>query len=370
MALAAIAVLGVGCSSTPDQVTTASTAAPGTTADPNLSGALSGAAGKGTTSTTEAAGTIADVDFANFTYAPDTCGDDTERSPFVVKDGSASSESGTNLAVLVDQVVYGDVTDDGDDDAVVLVTCNAGGNASWVIPLVYTVDDDGKPERIGVLVGDGREDRQVQSASISDGQIVTDEVVFLPDDPRCCPSATGATIWEWDGSSFVIVNSSEAGGPDDGGAPPPGPVKTGSSDSWLITPDGVGPFYLGMTLAELEANGVATAQTEPMCGSSTYEATGAPEGLYFVLDDAGSIRAISVSSPDYYTDANATVESFDFDLQSVYPNLTYADFGNGGGGQFIVPAADGSSAIFFNVFEGEVSNITVTWGTSSFMDLC
>lgn len=372
VALAALLllVLAGACSGSGDQVSTASsTEAPGTTLDPRVADALSGAAGKGTTSTTAAAvaaDAIRSIDFGDFTYAPDTCGDDTERDPFVVRGGSASSASGANLSVDVTNIAYGDLTGDGVDDAVVLVSCNAGGNVAWVIPLVYTVDADGKPERLGILAGDGRGDRQVTGASISDGQIVTDEAVFLPDDPRCCPSATGATIWEWDGTTFVIVNSTEAGGPDDGATP----TKSGSGDPFLITPDGVGPFYLGMTADALAANGVGTVAVEPMCGTSTYEAVGAPDGLFLILDDAGSVRAISVSSPAYLTAQNANVDSFDFDLQAVYPNLEYASFGPDLGGQFIVPAADRSSSIFFNMSGEEVMSITVTWGDSSFMDLC
>ena len=369
VALVALAAAVTACSSSDDQVaTTPTSGATGTTLDPALADGLAGAAGKGTTSTR--AGTAADaiqtIDFGDFTYAPDTCGDDTERAPFVVQGGTASSASGTNLTVDVTNVARGDVTDDGIDDAVVLVSCNAGGNASWMIPLVYTVDDDGKPVRLGILSADGRDERQVTSASISDGQIVTDEAVFLPDDPRCCPTATGTTIWEWDGETFVVVNSTEAGSPDDGGTP----TKSGSSDPFLITTDGVGPFFLGMTIDELAANGVGTEVVEPMCGTSTYDAVGAPDGLYLVLDDAGSVRAISVSSPAYVTAANANVDSFDFDLQAVYPDLEHFSFGPDLGGQYAVIAPDRSSGIYFNVSGEEVMSITVAWGDSAFMDLC
>lgn len=367
--LGACALVAGACSSG-GEVSTAPTSAPSTTVDPKVTDALSGAAGRGTTTVADPT-TIADVDFADFTYAPDSCGDDTERQPFEATDGTASTPSGATLSVLVDGIAYGDVTGDGEDEAVVLVTCNAGGNASWTVPLVYGIGQGGGVERLGILDAPDRDDRAVQSASISDGQIVTDEVVFLPDDPRCCPSATGATIWEWDGTAFVVVNATEAGGPDDGGSfPDAGPTKSGSSDPFLITPDGVGPFYLGMTADELAAHGVSVVPSEPGCGTSAHDAVGTPDGLHLLLDDVGSVRAISVSSPAYLTDANANVDSFDFDLQAVYPGIEYADFGADIGGQFIVAAPDRSSAIFFNVFEGEVGSITVTWGDSGFMDLC
>jgi hypothetical protein len=365
--LVLLVVAGTACSSSGEQVTTASTSeAPGTTVDPKVADALADAAGKGTTTTTEVAGdAIRAVDFANFTFAPDTCGDDTEREPFVVTGGEASTSSGTNLSVNVDGTAYGDVTDDGIDEAVVLVSCNAGGNASWVIPLVYAVDADGRPERLGILTAEDRDEHAVTAASISDGQIVTDEAVYLPDDPRCCPSATGATIWEWDGTTFVVVSSTEASGSDDGGTPPGPPA-----DPFLITTNSVGLFFLGQTADQLATLGVTVQPVGPRCGTSPYEAVGAPDGVHIVLDDAGSVRAISVSSPAYTTEANATIESFVFDLQSVYPDLEYFDFGPGIGGQYAVISADRSSGIFFGASEDEVNNITVTYGDSGFMDLC
>jgi hypothetical protein len=70
------------------------------------------------------------------------------------------------------------------------------------------------------------------------------------------------------------------------------------------------------------------------------------------------------------TAANANVDSFDFDLQAVYPNLEYFSFGPDLDGQYAVIAPDRSSGIFFNVSGEEVMSITVAWGDSSFMDLC
>lgn len=367
-ALVALAVLigaaAVACASSGDEVSTAPTTAPGTTVDPGITDALADAAARGTV-TTEADGAgIASVDFADFTYAPDTCGDDTERDPFVVTDGRASTASGTNLSVDVDATAYGDLTGDGADEAVVLVSCNAGGNGSWVVALVYGVDGEGDPERLDILDAADRDDRVITGASISDGEIVTDEVIFVDDDPRCCPSGAGSTIWAWDGSRFVVMNATEAGDPDDG-------TSSGSlSDPYLITTNSVGLFFLGQTAEELASAGVTVQETGPRCGSSPYEAVGAPEGLHLVLDDLGSVRAISVSSPEYLTAANANVESFVFDLQSVYPDLEYFDFGPGIGGQYAVIAPDRSSGIFFNSFEEQVNNITVTYGDSGFMDLC
>ena len=362
--VASVALVAGACSSDGTVESGATTSLPGLS-----SSSGDGPPGSGTsstTSTTEAEvddDAVRDIDFANFTYAPDSCGDPAQRTAYEVVDGTSAGDD-MNVSVDVDATAYGDVTGDGITDAVVLITCNAGGNAGNNVPLVYTVDDEGEPERLGILTGTDRDDAAVVGVSISDGQILTDEVVFAPDDPRCCPSGTGTTIWEWVDGSFVIVNSTE----DTQDVPPPSARPT--VDPFSIRVDGVGPFFLGMTADELRANGVDVITTEPVCGTSVYEAEGAPDGLFLVLDDAGSLRAISVSSPAYLTDANASVDSFDFDLQSVYPNLEYFSFGPDLDGQYAVFSPDRASGIYFNVSGEEVMSITVTYGDTGFMDLC
>ena len=359
--LVAIVGLAGACSSDGTVESGATTSLP----DLSSSSGPQPAGGAGTTSTTAAAvdaDAILAVDFGTFTYAPDSCGDSSQRTPYEVVDGVGTGD--TNVSIDVDAIAYGDVTGDDITDAVVLLICNAGGNAGNTVPLVYTVDDEGEPERLGILTGDDRDDRAVAGVSISDGQILTDEAVFGPDDPRCCPSGTGTTIWEWAGGSFVIVNSTEA--TQDVPRPPQRPTV----DPFSIRVDGVGPFFLGMTADELRANGVDVVTVEPQCGTSPYEAVGVPDGVFLILDDAGSLRAISVSSPAYVTDANANVDSFDFDLQAVYSNLEYFSFGPGLDGQYGVFAPDRSSGIYFNVSGEEVMSITVAYGDTGFGDLC
>ncbi len=332
--------------------------APGTTPDKGV---------PRTSSTTEAADpdSIRDVDVENLTYTEDSCGDPDRRTGYEVVDGVGTGAD-SNVTVDAAAVAYGDLTDDGIIDAVVLLSCNSGGSASDVVPIVLTVTDPGEVEQLAILDAEGREDRSVVSVSISEAQVVTDEVVFLPDDPRCCPSATGATIWEWDGEGFVVVNATEAGGPGDGGGPGAQPAV----DPTLITTNSVGAIRLGMSSDALAAaTGITTRRIDPVCGSSPYEAVGAPEGLYVLLDDAGSVRAITVETSTYLTAANASVDSFVFDLQSVYPNLEFFSFG-GDTGQYAVIAPDRSSGIFFTASGDEVIAITVTYGDAGFLDLC
>ena len=360
-----MAALGAAaCSSSGETVSSgATTSLPGMASS---SGTSPGSA-KGTTSTTEddddvAEDAIRDVDFATFTYAPDSCGDSSQGRGYEVVDGVGTGDAA--VSVDVGSIAYGDVTGDGVEDAVVLFTCDSGGSAGAVVPLVYTVDDAGEPERIGKLTSVDRAEVEVTGAAIISGQIHTEEVVFGPEDPRCCPSGSGSTIWDWVDGSFVVASTTTSVITP---APTTLPARP-AVDPFSIRVDGVGPFFLGMTKEELTANGVGVVQEDPTCGVSPFEAYDAPDGLYFVLDEVGSVRAIVVSSPAYLTDANASVDSFVLDLQAVYPGLEY--FSYGVDGQYAVFSPDRNTGIYFNASGEEIMSIIVAYGDDGFMDLC
>jgi hypothetical protein len=98
------------------------------------------------TSTTTAPSTpvpdIHAVDFRNFTYAADSCPTggypDPPASGIPVRDGRF--DTGTNY-VDVNPVVYGDLTGDGHDEAVVPLTCSTGvGSGTITHPWAFTPD--------------------------------------------------------------------------------------------------------------------------------------------------------------------------------------------------------------------------------------
>src|SRR5215467_14260222 len=84
------------------------------------------------------------IDFRNFTYRPLCFGE--EPSTIRVKNGSFDSKDkdGGVLKFDVTSVVYGDLNNDGMDEAVVLTNCNTGGTGQWDEGFIYTMRN-GKP---------------------------------------------------------------------------------------------------------------------------------------------------------------------------------------------------------------------------------
>jgi hypothetical protein len=100
-----------------------------------------------------------------------------------------------------DNVLYADLTNDGEDEAVVPVASGGtlGDVGVVVLRLVDTV-----LEPILTLTPEGTGGLSV---SVSGGQLATVEPVPGPDDPECCPSQLRTTTYRWDGAALVVESS-------------------------------------------------------------------------------------------------------------------------------------------------------------------
>ncbi|HTH50499.1 MAG TPA: hypothetical protein VL501_01115, partial [Pyrinomonadaceae bacterium] len=97
-----------------------------------------------------AQGDIHKVDFKNYTYEPSCAGEDTTKVR--VKNGEYSKETPQDgytdrFYFNVMGVEYGDVTGDGNDDAVVLTVCNTGGTGNFTEGFVYSMKS-GRPSLV------------------------------------------------------------------------------------------------------------------------------------------------------------------------------------------------------------------------------
>src|SRR5262249_38235235 len=84
------------------------------------------------------------IDFRNFTYRPLCFGeDDSKPEALRVKNGSFNRKDkyGVVLRFDVTDVVYGDLNNDGMDEAVVLTNCNTGGTGQWDEGFIYTMQN-------------------------------------------------------------------------------------------------------------------------------------------------------------------------------------------------------------------------------------
>lgn len=110
-----------------------------------------------------------------------------EGEPFV--EGGASRPR----VAFIEPYAFGDLNGDGVDDAVVLLVENSGGSGVFVY-LAAVLNRDGEPENVDTqLLGDRA---QIQSLTVSDGQISVTMVTHGPNDPFCCPTQEVEQIYE------------------------------------------------------------------------------------------------------------------------------------------------------------------------------
>lgn len=96
------------------------------------------------------------------------------------------------------RIIYVDLTEDGVDDAIVPISSGGTGGDLAVVVLGY--GPDGLEELLRVLP---RETRSIR-AKVEEGQLVTTEGVYGPNDALCCPSQILTTWYGWDGSALVV----------------------------------------------------------------------------------------------------------------------------------------------------------------------
>ncbi len=98
------------------------------------------------------------------------------------QEGSASE---LVIALIYDVLTFGDLDDDGVEDAAVVLVTSGSGSGTF-ISLEAVINDRGTPRHVAsALLGDRA---QVKSVIIKSGEITVDMVTHGPDDPMCCPT--------------------------------------------------------------------------------------------------------------------------------------------------------------------------------------
>lgn len=130
-----------------------------------------------------AAAPAADIhktDFRSFTYRP-SCADfesSEANVPVTVAGGSFTGKPGTDLEGTyfeVQEVVYGDLNGDGQDEAVVRTICNTGGTGQFDEGFVFGMKD-GKPALLGRIPGGDRASGGVRCVRFEDGALKVERV--------------------------------------------------------------------------------------------------------------------------------------------------------------------------------------------------
>jgi hypothetical protein len=170
--------------------------------------------------TTTTSGGATATDFANLTYASDSCGSLYGSPPaagFALRDGTVThgtpAQPDFYSVSLRPKLAHGDLDGDGHADTALILDCSTGSSPQpygWV----FSGANPTHPARLGPIAFDaatldrmGGRSADLTAVSISGDQLVTDWVVFVGDDPRCCPSKTARLTQRWDGHGFTTSTS-------------------------------------------------------------------------------------------------------------------------------------------------------------------
>lgn len=110
-----------------------------------------------------------------------------------------------------DLVLYGDLTGDGVEEAV--VPMSTGGTQGIVGFVVLTPEGDSARSLLMELPTGARGGLSLQ---ISNGKLVETQAVPAADDPECCPSMLKVTTYAWDGSVLTVESADTVPNPAGG----------------------------------------------------------------------------------------------------------------------------------------------------------
>lgn len=162
-------------------------------------------------------GSIRNVDFSNFTYDWYPKWEDmlSEAKEFTLHHGKlevdAPRDSNEPVLFTLLNVQYGDVTQDGPEEAVVTVKMDVMGNAKPYVIFVYTLSS-GEPKRLLTHETGDRADEGLRNVYVSDGQFLVieqynaNELASRSGDVTrvgmCCPATFTRTFYKWDKLRF------------------------------------------------------------------------------------------------------------------------------------------------------------------------
>jgi hypothetical protein len=133
----------------------------------------------------------------------------------------------------------------------------------------------------------------------------------------------------------------DAKAPADTTAPAP-------ADPWTLTEEGIGPYHVGMTLAEARAAGDGLTLTDTTSPCYYARPKSAPAGISLMMTD-GHIARINVDSTTVATAAGARVGDTEERIRELYPGkveVTPHKYTPGGHYMTVTPGAGDRRIVF------------------------
>lgn len=164
----------------------------------------------GKSSSLEKTTDIRKVDFKNFIYRAK--GDDGREYSFRLRNGGYSKTVAPQDVHLTnfDRVIYGDLTDDGKDEAIVILTQEFGPSSVEQYVYVYTIRD-GLVSKLTDFIGgtsgciDEGQECSLIGIEIQVGVLIIDRAIPSSQDAKCCPSLHRSTRYRWDGGRLTEI---------------------------------------------------------------------------------------------------------------------------------------------------------------------
>lgn len=186
--------------------------------------------------------------------------------------------------------VFVDIDDDGADEAIVAVSCDAGGHP-WPQALAL-VDAEGR-----VLDSvSGAEELYATSFTVTKLEMIDGKPGFFGYADQM-PLVSGTVGWK--DQLYLEPNH---------------------LSDWPITFDGIGPVQIGMSAQEaLEARwAVENPKAGEFCEEQYLTAEGMPGGIGLTFDDNDELHLITISDRLFQTESGARPEMSLTDLQGIY----------------------------------------------------
>lgn len=143
------------------------------------------------------------VDFQNFAYRP-ACTDSEIRA----RAGTYSRDEGDDKVSFEvwKRVAYGDLTGDGNEEAVVVSNCNTGGTGNFTEGYVFTMRG-GSAVSVGELAMGDRADGGIHTVDVRDGLLVVNRYGVGPSGGACCPEFVESTTYRLSGAKLAQVGA-------------------------------------------------------------------------------------------------------------------------------------------------------------------
>jgi hypothetical protein len=148
---------------------------------------------------------IRKVDFLNFTYQP-ACIEESEKIKATNGEysrGNVDDPSADRVYFKIMDVVYGDLTGDGQEEAIVTTLCNTGGTGQFTDGIIFTMRG-GKPAAIGSLGMGDRAYGGIDGVVIEKGMLKVSRYT-TESGGACCPEFVETQAYRLSGNKLVEV---------------------------------------------------------------------------------------------------------------------------------------------------------------------